>query len=98
VIVNLTLSTNMKNCALIAARNVCSDKPFIVYSHTMGLLAEAPNFNEAKRFCDRQVADCRERAREPDAMLFQWQSGHWVLCAEPYDSHELSAAVPLSSL
>jgi hypothetical protein len=94
--VNVTpIPRTMKNSAFIAGKEIASDQPFIVYSHTMGMLAEASSFEHGKKNWDRIVAACKERGREPDAMLMEWQSGHWSLCGSLYESHELSAGLPL---
>jgi hypothetical protein len=87
----------MKNCARIANKEVCSDQPFIVYSHTFGMLAECPNCVEAKRCWEHLIAQCRERARDSDSVIFEWQEGHWAMCGSLDEAFEPSVTVPLGS-
>ena len=83
----------MKFCGHIAVQQVCSDFPFIVYSHTHGLVGGRPRFDEALQLWESELAKSRERGRESDDLLFQWRHGHWTMCGSLYDSQWSDRAV-----
>ena len=76
----------MMRCAHIASKTVCSDRPFIVYGHTDGLIGAADRFEDARELWKAELARCRERGWESDALLFEWHDGAWQLCGSLYDS------------
>ncbi len=75
----------MKNCGLISSKLVCSERDFIVYSHTTGLLAERNRLDDAKHDWELEVAHYAERGRESDALIFEWSDDHWMMSGNLYD-------------
>ncbi len=84
----------MKYRARIASREISSEQPYIVYSHTDGVLATGENFEEAKRFWTVALAQERERGKESDCMLFGWRDDHWALCGSLYDDLHPASFAP----
>jgi len=75
----------MNHCAKIASRRVCSEFDYIVFGHTTGVVGGGYTLEEAQRVWQTELAKCRERGKESDALLFQWNLGHWILCGSLYD-------------
>jgi len=82
----------MKHRGFISDKTVCSNSPFIVYSHTNGIVAEPPTLEEAQRIWEMEISRCAERGRESDALIFQWLQGHWFLCGDMYDLADVGAS------
>ena len=75
----------MKYVAYIAAKPVRSHYPYIVYGPTAGLLGGCHSVEEARQLWDAELARCRERGKESDALLFEWHRNHWIMCGSLYD-------------
>jgi hypothetical protein len=75
----------MKYSAPIATRIVSSEHPYVIYSHTEGVLSEHETLEGAHREWERQLAQATERGRDSDALLFQWSIHEWTLCGNLYD-------------
>ncbi len=75
----------MKYSGSISARQVGTRLPFILYSHTKGLVSEHPNLAEAQRHFLQEVHQASERGKDTDVMVFRWDGGHWILCGDLYE-------------
>lgn len=75
----------MKYRAPIASADVGSDDVYVVYSPTKGVIGSASDRAQARQILEEQMAQCRERGRESDAMLFEWREDHWRMSGSLYD-------------
>lgn len=75
----------MKYSGSISAREICTQLPFILYSHTKGLVSEHSSLNEAQKNFLREVQQASERGKETDILIFRWDGGHWILCGDLYE-------------
>lgn len=85
----------MNKCGSISDRTVCSERDYIIFSHTRGLLSEHEEEDSARRFFEDELAQYAERGKESDALLFRWSEGRWVLCGSLYDQEKREDWTPL---
>lgn len=81
----------MKHRGLISGKVIVAEHPFIVYSHTKGLLGGSEEFEEAQRAWQLELASCAERGKESDALLFHSNHGEWVMWGDLYDLPQAEA-------
>jgi hypothetical protein len=69
----------------LAGKALASDSPFVVFSHTKGIVAACSSAVAARRELDRETARCAEWGKESDAVVLKWRAGAWATWGSLYD-------------
>jgi hypothetical protein len=78
----------MRHHGSIAGVEWESDCDFVVYDPRRGVVAECPDFSQAKKALREKLAEANEHNVLSDLVIYRWSSGKWSVAVSPYDIQE----------
>ena len=78
----------MRHSGSIADVELEAEGEFVVFSRSLGVVAECTDLASAKRALQDKLAELNECNILSDLAVFRWSHGRWVAAVGPYEIQE----------